>query len=362
MSEHIQLETMIERALIASEVPAFAIGILQNNNLVYSKGFGKIASKDVQLFLNSESNEFVFKRHESEVTPSNLFGIASVTKSLTGTAVMILVDQNLVELDQKVSTYIPEFKTNNENSKYITVRMLLNHSSGLPEQAPLVKKKYPDTLAEYIRENVSQCNLKFNPGKEVLYSNTGINLAGHILEKVCNSSFEKIMKQLIFNPLNMLATDYLPSCLNSHLIVPPYKILENGQLQFRPWHIYRAEYPSEFLISSIFDLSNFAQLHLNGGYYNKQQILSQNAISEMHLLQTFVSKISNSGYGLAFRVDEFKGRRRVRQLGFDNGYGCIVELYPNENSGIIMMTNCEERFRYNANRIHSYIVNHILKI
>lgn len=144
-----------------------------------------------------------------ELSTSTPYGIGSTSKMFTTAAIMYLVDKGLVELDKPVSEYIPQFTMKDERYKKITVRMLLNHSSGLMgsiyAQGPTYN--HPDTTNhDNILKELSGQMLKADPGAFSVYCNDGFTLAELVVEKVSKMSFTEFIRVFIINPLGMKNT------------------------------------------------------------------------------------------------------------------------------------------------------------
>ena len=110
------LTPYIDNIVTSYDLPGLALGVVNDNEIVYAKTFG---------YLNIETEE--------PVTLTSLFHMASVSKPFVATAIMQLVEQNKIHLDSTVVSYLPYFKLDDENYKYITIRQMLNHTSGMPD-------------------------------------------------------------------------------------------------------------------------------------------------------------------------------------------------------------------------------------
>ena len=139
----------------------------------------------------------------------SIFGIGSISKMFPTTAIMLLSDQGKLNLDEPVATYLPEFKMADERYKEITVRMLLNHSSGIMGSLYVNSGMYdyPTTLNHdnFLKE-LAQQKLKGDPGEFSVYCNDGFTLAELVVEKVSGMSFSEFIKKNITEPLGMTNT------------------------------------------------------------------------------------------------------------------------------------------------------------
>lgn len=159
------LEQDIQKHMQTAHVPGLALAIVQDREVIYSRGFGLTSVEDGGL----------------PVTPQTLFRIGSITKSMTTTAIMRLVESGQLELDRPVREYVPWLTFSEEDAaERITLRRLLSHSAGLPTSHTPFGRRTPGGLEEYVREDVPQYPFVAPPGKLYSYSNPGIRIAGYI--------------------------------------------------------------------------------------------------------------------------------------------------------------------------------------
>ena len=168
----------------------------------------------------------VYNKENTRTLDNNsLFGIGSTSKMFATTAIMMLSDEGKIDLDQPVLTYVPEFKMADERYKQITVRMLLNHSSGIYgstfQNAFLFD--YPSTLShDNLLSNLETQGLKAAPGEFSVYCNDGFTLAELIVERISGMSFTDYIKQNITEPLKMTNTFTPQSDFDKNRLVRTY--------------------------------------------------------------------------------------------------------------------------------------------
>ncbi|MCA9059174.1 MAG: beta-lactamase family protein [Planctomycetaceae bacterium] len=252
-----------------------------------------------------------------------LFWIASQSKPITAAAVMMLVDEGRIKLDDPVEKYLPEFQGQMVVAEKdddhvllrrphhpITVREVLSHTSGLPFKSQLEEPTLDqDRLSARVR-SYAMTPLQFEPGSQYQYSNAGINTAARILEVVSGVSFEEFLEKRLFKPLGMADTTFWPT--GSHLtrIAEAYRSGEGGmglqrttisQLLY-PLSDRRDRYPMPAggLFSTARDVSQFYRMLLNNGELNGQRYLSEAAVRELTSRQT-PPELPQS-YGLGFSV------------------------------------------------------------
>ena len=165
-----------------------------------------------------------------------VFWIASQSKPITGTALMILVDEGKVKIEDPVEKYLPEFKDLwlaaeqdkdhillKRPHRAITVRDVLNHTSGMPFQSKLEHPTLDGMLLKDAVRSYAITPLLFEPGSKYQYSNAGINTAGRIIEVISGMSYEDFMDRRLFEPLGMKDTTFWPNDEQLSRLAKAYK-------------------------------------------------------------------------------------------------------------------------------------------
>ncbi|GIO26491.1 serine hydrolase domain-containing protein [Ornithinibacillus bavariensis] len=216
-----------------------------------------------------------------EVAPMQLdtvFDLASLTKVVsTLPAILKLLDDGLIRLDDSVSFFLPEF--GNEGKEDITLRHLLTHTSGLPSHIPYFLEKLN---TEQILERIYQQPLEFKTGEKVVYSDLGLITLYKIVEIVTGERFEEYLSREIFNPLEMYETSYKPSFEHNRYAATEYSEELNA---FKVGIVHDENTESmggisghAGLFSTIHDLAKYAQMIENHGVYNGKCILSESGL------------------------------------------------------------------------------------
>ena len=236
-----------------------------------------------------------------------LFGIASMTKPISATALMILVDQGKVELDDPVSKYLPEFAElklgDKKPEREVTVRQLLSHTAGFSGS-----QRTEETLEKTVAA-IKDGGLSFEPGTRWAYS-PGLTVCGRIVEVVSGRPFDRFLQENIFTPLQMNDTTFLPTEEQRKRTARLYRKTDDGVLEpFASWIVddagARAPNPSAGLFSTAHDLARFYQMILNGGELCGKRILSSKAVAEMRRVQTgefTVGFTSGNAWGLGWCI------------------------------------------------------------
>ena len=303
-----------------------------------------VADKDK--VLDVETVGFADIAAKKPMTKDAIFWIASMSKPITATAFMILVDEGKVSLDDPVEKYLPEFKGQQvagADGKLkapvhpITVRNVLSHTSGLPFKSPMevpTLDLFP--LAERV-QSYAKLALQFEPDSKYQYANAGINTAGRIIEVVSGMSYERFLQEKLFTPLGMKDTTFAPDAAQIARIAKSYKPnakkddLEEipvGQLKYPLDDPSRQPMPAGGLFSTAADLARFCQMILRGGELGGKRYLSEKAIRTMTTKQT--GDLPN-GYGLGWATDKNPGGP------FGHGGAYATNMSVNPGAGIITL-------------------------
>jgi len=265
-----------------------------------------VASKDKVLCL--EAVGYADVAAKKPMRPDSLFWIASQSKPITATALMILVDEDKVNVDDPVEKYLPEFKGQmvvaEKDGEHvllkkprhpITVKNVLTHTSGLPFKSP-IEQPTLDLFALALRvKSYAAAPLEFEPDTKYQYSNAGINTAGRIIEVVSGMPYEEFLAQRIFKPLGMKDTTFWPSDEQLKRLAKSYKPnarkdgLEEttiSQLKYPLNDPVRRPMPAGGLFSTATDLSIFYRMIAGGGAFEGKRILSEQAVKQMTSKQT----------------------------------------------------------------------------
>jgi CubicO group peptidase (beta-lactamase class C family) len=253
----------------------------------------------------------------------SVFWIASQSKPITATALMLLVDEGKVVLDDPVEKYLPEFKGQmvvaEKDADHVllrkpkhpmTIKNVLTHTSGLPFKSALEEPTLDRLPLSARVRSYAMTPLDFEPGSKYNYSNAGINAAARVIEVVTGESFEKFLDDRLFRPLGMKDTTFWPSRQQAARIAKAYKpgpgnkgLVETtiGQLSYPLTdRAERFPMPAGGLFSTAHDLARFYQMLLGGGQLDGLRYLSEGAVRQLTSRQT-PPELKES-YGLGFSV------------------------------------------------------------
>lgn len=252
---------------------------------------------------------------QKPMKPDTIFWIASMTKPVTATAVMMMVDSGKLSPDDLVEKYIPEFakiKTSKGEPAKLTIRHLLTHTSGMSEDyGPEARKA--KTLAEVVPLYAAK-PLQFDPGTKWSYCQSSINTAGRIVEIVSGMTFDKFLEDRLFKPLSMDDTGFYLTEEQLPRLAAPYERTSEGKLRKtgnmflgdkKPTDRDRFPAPNGGLFSTALDYSNFCRMILRGGELEGKRYLSPESVKFMTTLKTGELKTGfteGCGWGLGWCV------------------------------------------------------------
>ena len=296
--------------------PGCALGIIQNGELVYAKGYG---------LANME--------YDIPNSATSVFRIGSTSKQFTAASIVLLVEQGKLSLDDKLSDYFPAFP---EFAKTITVRHLLNHTSGIRDYLQLSFLKGLGDDDYYTDENVmdwlvNQADLNFVPGEEFMYSNSGYWLLGQIVKEASGMNMADYAQKEIFEPLGMNDTHFH----NDHT-----QIVKNRASGYLPIDEsnYRISMTTLDMIGDggIFTTVNDIKKWDNS--YYKSEVLSR-AFWNMMTTQGILNDGEVIEYASGLMVGEYKGLKTISHGGAFVGFRAELFRFPDQELSIAVFAN-----------------------
>lgn len=187
----ITAETEMLQEIESGRISSAAVAIMDHGEITYAQGFGMA---DLERYIAAEA--------------STLFNIGSVSKVFVAVAIMILVDEEEIDLDAPITDYLADFFMKDPRYRDITVRMLLNHTSGLPGTigANAFGYAYHDSINQDVLSVLARSRLKHNPGRFAVYCNDGFTLAEVIVERVSGQSYIDFLSERVLGPLSLAET------------------------------------------------------------------------------------------------------------------------------------------------------------
>lgn len=261
----------LDDAVQTGQIPGAAILVARHGVPVQPQAFGRLR-------LSPDS---------PPIRPDTIFLVASVTKPVVVSAVMLLVERGDLLLDEPACTYVPEF--GNRGKEQITLRHLMTHTSGLPDMLPeneqLREQHAP--LSTFVRR-ICELAPDFPPGAGIQYQSTGIAILGEIVERVAGMPLRDFLRRRIFDPLAMddtaLGAAGLPGERIAQINVGPEMAATDWHWNTPYWHNFGA--PWGGLFTTVGDLFRYSQMLLDGGQFDGARIFSPATVQAMTRDQT----------------------------------------------------------------------------
>ena len=283
--------------------------------------------------------------NQAPMATDSVFWIASMSKPVTGTAVMMMHEEGKLSVDDPVSKYLPEFKNLKDaagNPVTVTIQQCLTHSSGLSDLKP-DEERGVKTLAE-LTPLVAAKPVKFAPGSKWEYCQSSINTAARIVEVVSGKSFPEFLQERLFTPLGMKDTTFYPNSGQAARLASPYKRTADGKLEksaiaFLGGKSATAQdrYPraNGGLFSTAGDYVKFAQMILRGGESGGKRYLKPETVQQMTTVQSgdlVTGFTPGNGWGIGWCVTRepqgVSAALSPGSFGHGGAYGTQVWIDP----------------------------------
>jgi len=328
-----KLESYVTQQMADFNVPSMSIAVVSGEKMVYNKCFGY---KDIENKLAPDEN--------------TIYAIASLTKAMTATCVGMLVDENALSWDTPVIEYLPEFRTSDEfATRSLTLRDMLSHNTGLPRHdATWYNVEKSDTTANLV-ERIRHLKLNKSPRSLYEYNNLMFTTAGLVIERVTGKSWEKFIKERLFEPLGMqnssATAQGLRSAENKALPYQPTKDCPAGTPTLAKYLDFDGMGACGTVNSTIADMAKWASMNLNHGVFKGKTIISEKGLKEIHtpnIVQRMAAPIPEIPivcYALGWGARVYRGHYNLTHAGGIDGFSTYISLLPNSNVGIIILTN-----------------------
>jgi len=318
-----QYRQEISHRMEQENVPGLAIIVVDDQNILWVEGFG-----------------YTDWNRRIPVTSDTLFSIQSMSKSFAATAAMFAAQDGLVDLDEPITTYLPDFHVNSIFEEHpeqkITLRMLLSHTAGFVHEAPIGgNSDLPGHTFEEHIASIPDTWLRFPVGTRWGYSNLGIDLAGYILQVRSGMPFTQYVQEKVLDPLGMMR-----STLDIHQVrATPDRAIGHSPMPFRP--------PAEFLLipsggvwTTANDMAHYLQFHINEGALDGKRLLYQDMAETMY--EPPNPAALDSEYALGIGTADWQGTRRFQHGGGGFGFNSNMVWYPELKLGAVVLSNADD--------------------
>lgn len=326
------LDEFISEFMNVEMIPGIAVGIVHENEIIYKKGFG-VKNGSIQ----------------AKVDEYSLFHMASIAKTFVALGVMQLVSEQKIQLDEYVVNYLPYFQLKDERYHNITIRHLLTHNSGLPNEPDLEwdKPQYDKESLERYVKGLHQKDLLSAPGETFSYSDMAYDILGDVVAKRSGLTFEEYMDQNILKKLHMNHSNFLRSELSEELLTSPHLCYEVDSNRAKVSDVFpynRIHAPSSTLCSNVVDMCNYLIYQIDLEKRCNEHILESNSLCFKDL---WIPQVQTGwgGYqdqmGLGWFLGEYKGYKVRSHEGGDTGFRSHMMILPDQELGIVIMTNSD---------------------
>src|SRR4051794_27611796 len=276
-------------------------------------------------------------------TTDALFQIGSITKVWTATLVMQLVDEGLLDLDQPIVTYLPDFKVADpEVTRTVTTRHLLTHTSGIDGDLFLDTGRGDDCVEKYV---AACADLKQNHplGATMSYCNSGYTVLGRLIEVLRGASWDAVLRERLFTPLGLTSAGTLPEEALLHRAAVGHITPPGQEVQVAPvWGIFRSAGPAGLIHATAREALAFAQLHLADGVApDGTHVISADSAQAMRVPQIAVPDTHTLGshWGLGWILMTWSGREVYGHDGGTIGQSAFMRIVPDAGVGVCLLTN-----------------------
>jgi CubicO group peptidase (beta-lactamase class C family) len=316
-----RLKSYLGRAIKRFNIPGASVAILEDGRITHC-AYAGIANVESGLRVHADT----------------LFQIGSITKPMTATLIMQLVDEKLVGLDDAVSRFLPGWN----RSTQVSIRHLLSHTSGVEGDFSVDAGRGDDAIRRYV-DKATMLPSHFQPGELMSYCNAGYSVLARLLEVVRGRTFHDCLREDLFKPLGMEHSFARPEnairfdCAVGH-------ISQKGETRILEPNLSFGEAGAGSLTCmTAADLVRFAQCHLNGGKASDgTRVLSRSSVRAMQRSVVRVcphSRLGINGWGLGWSLMKWSGQRAYGHTGASPGAFSFLCIIPGENVAIALLAN-----------------------
>ena len=308
----------IQRALVEEGVPSMAIAVARGGQIVWEEGFG-----------------WADREARRPASAHTMYSLASISKPITATGLMVLVQRGLVSLDRPINAYLGKAKVDGRafDASAATVRRVANHTAGLPlhfqffyADEPYQRPAMDETIRRY-------ANLVTAPGERWHYSNLGYGLLDYLIERVSGQAYADFMRETVFAPLGLTRMSvHIPPGQEAHTAT---RYAPDGT----PLPFYTFDHPGgSAVFASAHDLVRFGMFHLKDHLPDQQAVLSDASIDEMARGTAETTRSGSYGVGWQ-RTKSARGGETVSHSGGMDGVSTRLVLVPAGDAAVVVLSN-----------------------
>jgi CubicO group peptidase (beta-lactamase class C family) len=344
-----QIDSVVQKIMTDNNIVGISIGIVKNDKVFYKKGYG---TKEINT--------------NSPIDSLTNFLTCSISKLFTATAIMQLVEQGKIDINKKLTDYVPDFEMKDKRYKDITIEQMLTHTSGLPN---IFNKNYINPqnesteLTEFAQKLKSE-KLSYAPNvtlNEKTYSNTGYNILGLVIERVTGQTFSDYVTKNVLHKVGMDSSSFNYSKINTQRRSKPHKKhwLTKKIIVSKYYPDIPQDKPCGNLNSCTNDLCKWMleNLSIYNATNNNEGVLERQTLVDMWSTKREIPTYTTS-IGLGWWiVQSEKYGKYVFHVGNDPGYSATLIISPNNNFGIVILCNALYPKNIVWNKIPFEIIN-----
>ena len=309
-----QIDAIIENAINETQLVGASVGVMRHNKIILARGYG-----------------YADINNKVKATEHTVYRIGSITKQFTSLAIMILVEQGKVNLNDIMLDYLPNYP---QRDHKVTIDQLLNHTSGIKSYTD-IERFWEISERDLSRQEVvglfSSEPIEFSPGDNFQYNNSGYYLLGLIIENVSDMSYADFLKANVWQPLEMFATYYLGKIKNVKIIATGYDHKDDEFVLARPLGMDNP-FSGGSLGSSVLDLLKWQTA------LNENQLISRQSYNKM-IEPSLLMNGKHTTYGYGFFMSNLNGHRKIEHGGTINGFRAQLSAYPDDGLTVTVLCN-----------------------
>lgn len=312
-----RIDAMLEAAIVHQHLPGVAVAVERDGTVIYARGYGY---RNVARHLPNDEN--------------TVFNIASASKQFCAASIMLLQQAGKLSVDDKLSRFFPAYKHGGD----ITLREMLNHTSGIPDYTDLPKVPHHASPQQYFGL-VSKLPLEFTPGSRYQYSNTNYVVLAMIVQQVSGEPYGRFVTERLYGPVGM-----------THASI---HTLPSGQPDGATGYSWDGKKivtvvrtPDDFgfgdgdVNASVVDLMKW-DAALDGG-----AVVNADSWRAMTTIPTAQGETATSGYGFGLELDELNGRHYVYHGGAQYGFKTVNGTLPDQHFAVVLVSNSDAFYQY----------------
>ncbi len=312
------LRAYIQRTMSERQIPSVALAAAKGGRIVFEEGFG-----------------WANKERQVRATPATMYSLASISKPITATGLMVLIQRGKVDLDRPVEQFLSGIKltAHEGRSADATVRLVANHTAGLPLHYQFFYVNGTATRPSMAEAIGRYGILAAPPGAQFTYSNLGYGILEEVIERTSRTPFERFMAKEVFRPLGLPRMAIVTGPVTGDSVAERY----DARGTPIPWYDFDHRGASA-VYSSAHDLVRFGMFHLGNRLADQKAVLSPASLEQMHRATSRRSE--KVGYGIGWQTfEDDYGFTSLGHSGGMPGVATVLRIYPEADAAVVVLTN-----------------------